>query len=114
MEMGISVQNSKNGIIWADPQTGLIINCNKAAEILFKSSKEEIIGRHHSTIYASQQARYYADMFMKLTQKYGVIDEETEVISGSGTISFVQMTSALTIIEGKRNINSRRRHRIYR
>ncbi len=104
MEMSFTTQNTKNAIIWADPQTGLIINCNKAAEILFKSSKEEIVGRHHSTIYASQQAEYYTDMFTKLTQKYGVIDEEAEVISSSGTIRFVQMTSALTIVEGKQII----------
>ncbi len=104
MEMSITIQNSKNATIWADPQTGLIINCNHAAEMLFKSSKEEIIGRHHSTIYASQQAEYYADMFMKLIKKDGAIAEEAEVISSTGVIRFVQMTSVLTIVEGRQII----------
>ena len=38
-------QNAQDAIFWADPYTGVLVNCNKAAERLLEKSRNEIIGK---------------------------------------------------------------------
>lgn len=43
-EFRLLFETAADAIFWADPKTGLIINCNKAAETLLERKREEIIG----------------------------------------------------------------------
>jgi len=74
------IQNSKNAFVWVDPRQVLINNCNKAAEILLESNKEQIVSHHHSTIFPSHKAGYYADMFIKLTQENELLTKKQSYI----------------------------------
>jgi len=44
-------ENAKDAIFWADPKTGLIINCNRSAELLLEKKREEIIGFSQTTVH---------------------------------------------------------------
>jgi PAS domain S-box-containing protein len=96
----LTFENAKDAIFWADPQTGLITNCNKAAEILLEKKREEIIGQHQTTLHPSQKAKYYSDMFREHISR-GSVDDEAEVITKSGKVIPVHITSSITLVGGK-------------
>ena len=97
----LSYENAANAILWADPKTGLIINCNKAAEILLEKGQEEIIGKHQTTIHPPQKAKYYTEMFKRHIEQKGGINDEATVITASGKIIPVHITGTVTLISGK-------------
>jgi len=79
-------ENARDAILLEDPETRLIINCNKAAEVLLKTTKKTLIGRHHKAIHPPQKADEYDDYIKKTIKENGVIDREVEIISSSGEL----------------------------
>ncbi len=94
-------ENARDAIFWADPETGLIIRCNKAAENLLEKENREIVGHHQSTLHPPEKAEYYASVFKRHLQQKGSVDEEAEVITKSGKIKPVQISASLTMVRGK-------------
>jgi len=97
----LAFENAKDAIFWADPKTGLITNCNKAAEILLEKKRGEIVGHHQTTIHPPQKTEYYVNMFKKHIEQKGVADDEAEVITKSGKIKPVHITASVTLVGGK-------------
>jgi len=95
-EFKLAFETAKDAIFWADPETGLITNCNKAAEVLLEKKREEIVGHHQTTIHPPQKAEYYVDVFRRHTKKKGAVDEEAEVITTSGKIKPVHISASVT------------------
>jgi diguanylate cyclase (GGDEF)-like protein/PAS domain S-box-containing protein len=95
------LENAKDAIFWIDPETGLIISCNKSAEILLEKKKKEIIGCHQATLYSPQKTEYYAKIFKKHIEQDKSVDEEAEVLTNSGKIKPVHITAFITSVEGK-------------
>ncbi|KPK42998.1 MAG: hypothetical protein AMJ78_00035 [Omnitrophica WOR_2 bacterium SM23_29] len=95
----LAFENATDAILWADPNSGMIINCNRAAEVLLERKKEEIIGSHQTMLHPSQKAKYYSDMFRKHVAQKKVFNDEAEIITKSGKIKPVHITAAVTILE---------------
>jgi len=89
-------ENAKDAIFWGNPQTGMIINCNKAAEILIEKKRNELIGHPQTSIHPPEKAAYYTDMFKKHIEQKGTVDDEAEVITGPGKIKPVHITASVT------------------
>jgi PAS domain S-box-containing protein len=100
-EFRLTFENAKDAIVWADPEAGVIIKCNKEAETLLGKKKEEIIGSHQTTLHPPQKAEYYTNMFKRHIEHKGVADDEAEVITKSGKIKPVNITASLTLVGGK-------------
>lgn len=100
-EFRLTFENAKDAIFWADPKTGVIVKCNKAAEALLERKKDEIIGHHHTIIHPPQNAKCYTKMFKKHLKNKGMVDDEAEVITKSGKIKPVHITASLTQVMGK-------------
>lgn len=94
-------ENARDAIFWANPETGLIVRCNKAAENLLEKENWEIIGHHQSTLHPPEKAEYYASVFKRHIQQKGSADEEAEVITKSGKIKPVHITASMTIVRRK-------------
>lgn len=94
-------EHAKDAIFWADPETGLIINCNKAAETLLEKKKEEIMGLHQTKLHPPQKKEYYIEIFKRHIKEKGVVDEDAEVITKSGEIVPVHISANTTLIRGK-------------
>ena len=86
MEKRVAIPNSKYAIFWADPTTGVIINCNKTAEALLERKKRDIIGSHQRTLHPPEKADYYANMLNTHAEDDGAPDLEAEVITSSGKV----------------------------
>jgi len=97
----LAFEGAKDAIFWADPRTGLITNCNKAAEDLLEKTKEEIIGQHQTTLHPPQKGGAYAKMFERHIQERGVAEEEAEIITKSGKVNAVHITASVTRVGGK-------------
>jgi PAS domain S-box-containing protein len=97
----LTFENAVDAIFWADPQTGLITRCNRAAEVLLEKSRDEIIGRPQTTLHPPQSAKYYANLFKTHIEKGGAINEEAEAITKSGKIIPVHITASVTSVREK-------------
>jgi len=97
----LSFENAKDAILWADAMTGVIVNCNKSAEVLFEKPKEELIGVHQTSLHPAEKAEYYTSMFQKHIDQNGFADDEAEIVTKSGKILQVTINASVTIVEGR-------------
>ncbi len=51
----LTFENAVDAIFWADPDTGVFLNCNRAAEKLIGWPRQEIIGRHYSWLHPPEE-----------------------------------------------------------
>lgn len=100
-EFKLAFEDATDAIFWADPENGLIANCNKAAEILLEKKREEIVGYPQTAIHPPQKAEYYANVFKKHIEEKGAVDERAEIITKSGKIKPVHITASVTTVGGK-------------
>jgi PAS domain S-box-containing protein len=61
----LAFENALDAIYWANPEIGLITDCNKAAETLLEKRRDEIIGQHQTRIHPPQKAEYCSNMFRR-------------------------------------------------
>jgi len=97
----LTFENAKDAIFWADTETGIIIECNKAAEALLEKKKKEIIGKHQTTIHPPQKRKYYTNLLEEHIARKGAFDNEAEVITKSGKIKPVHITASVTLVGEK-------------
>jgi len=112
----LTFENAKDAILWADPASGKIVNCNRAAEALFERNRDEIIGLAHKELHPADKADHYIEMFKRHLERRGAADEEAEIITAKGKLVPVSITASLTkvgraeIIQGIfRDITERKR-----
>jgi len=97
----LAFENARDAIFWADTKTGIIVNCNKAAEALVEKKRDEIIGRHQSELHPSKDKNLPSDSFRKHVRKNFQYDLEAEVITKSGKIKPVIITPSITFVGGE-------------
>ncbi len=97
----LSFENAKDAIFWVNPETSILINCNKAAETLLEKSKEEIIGSHRRTLHPPHKLKEYDKDFKRHAMQKRPSDVELEVITKSGKIKTVLVSDTVTFIEGQ-------------
>ncbi|MFH1056059.1 MAG: PAS domain S-box protein [Candidatus Altiarchaeota archaeon] len=100
-EFRLTFESTKDAIFWADPETGLITMCNKAAEALLEKRRDEIIGKHQTTIHPPEKAEYFQRIFKKHIRHKGWVDEEAEIITKTGRVVPIQITATATLVGGK-------------
>jgi len=97
----LTFENARDAIFWADPETGIIINCNKAAEILLEKDRKEIIGQHQTTLHPVEKLDYYSSMFKQHIEQEGFTDAEAEVITKTGKTIPVRIIASIIMIGEK-------------
>ena len=109
-------ENARDAIFWADAETGVLINCNRAAEELLERPRAEIIGQHQTTLHPPGETEVYAGRFKEHVESHGAVDNELDVITKSGIRKPVRVSAAVTTIAGKpviqgifRDISERKR-----
>jgi diguanylate cyclase (GGDEF)-like protein/PAS domain S-box-containing protein len=95
-----SDRNIEHAVLWADPKTGLIIKCNKAAEALLERKKKDIIGSDRRTLHPPEKADYYANILKESAEKDETLDLEAEVITSPGEVKPVRISVAMTLLKG--------------
>ena len=103
-EFRLAFEKAKDAIFWADAETGLILKCNKAAEMLLELESTEIVGQHQTMLHPPGMAEHYAEVFRSHVEQRAFLDEEAEVKTRSGAIKLVQITATITTLAGRRII----------
>jgi PAS domain S-box-containing protein len=93
--------NARDAIFWADPETGFIIECNKAAETMLERERDEIVGNHQSKLHPPQKADYYSEMFQQHIERKRAVGVEAEVVTKSGKEIPVEITASVTLVGEK-------------
>jgi PAS domain S-box-containing protein len=96
----LTFEHAVDAIFWADPGTGVIIKCNKSAEILLRKRKDEIVGRHQTTIHPADKSDYYRAMFVRHVKQAEALDEEGEIVTKSGERVPVHITASTIVVGG--------------
>jgi len=97
-------ENSRDAILWANPEEAKIVNVNKAAETLLEREREELIGQSISILHPPQAGKLYLDGFKNSVTKNDGKENRTEIITSSGKIIPVKISDTVLEIDGKQLI----------
>jgi PAS domain S-box-containing protein len=78
----LAFANAQDAIVWIDVDSGVITNCNKAAEELIERERKEIVGQHHTTLYPEDNAEHYHSLIIQ-SGKDPTSNIEAEILTGS-------------------------------
>ena len=98
----LAFEGAKDAIFWADARSGILTNCNRAAEKMLEASRDEIIGRHQTILHPPDIIEVIATEFKRqVGENEG--DMESFVHAKSGRKIPVHIKSSVTRI-GSREI----------
>jgi PAS domain S-box-containing protein len=100
-EFRLAFEEARDAIFWADAKSGVLINCNKAAEKLIGRERSEIIGASQSILHPPVEERYYKKVFETHVVEKGAFDIEAEVITSDGRRIPVLISSSVMEIDGR-------------
>ncbi len=96
----LAFQNAEDAILWADAETGILVNCNTAAAALFETPVEDLIGMHQTALHPPEKATAYRAQFAEQTHDPRLY-RESEIITRSGKVRIVTIKTSLTFVEGR-------------
>lgn len=99
-------ENATDAILWADPDTQCITNCNRAAEMLFGKPKEELLGTHALDLYPPEEKARALPQFMKLIRGSGPLQSDTWILRKNGERRSVHISADAVGIGGKRTLQA--------
>ena len=97
----LTFENSADAIVWVDIESKLLINCNKACEILLEKSRQEIVGMIHTSLHPPEKKEFHFENLNKVIKSNKTSDTEGQVITKSGKIIPVRITASQFTIDGK-------------
>jgi diguanylate cyclase (GGDEF)-like protein/PAS domain S-box-containing protein len=100
-------EGAQDAIIVADGVSGLIVDANVEAELLFGRPHEEIIGMHHLGLHPPHDAERYREIFARHASNSGGEPEELEIITADGeTVAIEISANMVETATGQRLVQS--------
>ena len=96
----LAFANAQDAIVWIDLESGIITNCNNAAEELFEKKRKEIVGQHHTTLYPADKAEYYHSLLGESGKDLNS-NIEAEILTTSGQTRTVTIAVSTMMVDGK-------------
>lgn len=97
----LAFENSRDAILWADTKTGILIDCNTAAEQLFEKTKDELIGQHFTILHPQEKLKKAKEVFKKGASGNDP-GSEIQIITKPGNIKDVLISASVVELSGKR------------
>jgi PAS domain S-box-containing protein len=97
-------QESMDAIFIADAETGIIVDCNTAAQLLVGRDKSELIGQHQSILHPQTLIEGGFTKGFKEHVKDLMRPLETEVVTKTGEIKDVSVRASVFEFQGKKLI----------
>lgn len=95
-------EEATDAIFIADAETGILVDCNRAATELVGMEKSEIIGMHQRFLHPEETRGQFSDTFKQhLTEKEGQVIE-AQIITKNGAIKDVAIKANLLEVNGKK------------
>ncbi|MBN2211698.1 MAG: PAS domain S-box protein [Sedimentisphaerales bacterium] len=85
--------------IVADARTGIILECNAAAELLTGQKRAELIGKHHAGLYAEETYNRYQAIYDAHVREGGGYTQEGAIRHPSGRLIPILMEARRVVID---------------
>jgi len=98
----LAFENAADAILWAEAESGILINANPAAKKLLGYEIDEIIGMHQSLLHPPETREIEVEIFKNFPDSFNqgsVIS--ANVITKSGDVKCVNISPSYTVINGK-------------
>ncbi|NQT92483.1 MAG: PAS domain S-box protein [Lentisphaerae bacterium] len=99
-------ENATDAILWADPDSQCITNCNRAAETLFGRPREELLGTQPLDLHPPEEKVRALPQFVKLIRDGGPLQLDTWMLRKNGERRFVHISADAVEIDGKRTLQA--------
>jgi PAS domain S-box-containing protein len=99
-------QHLNDAVFVADPDTGLILDANAAAERLTGYSRDELLGMHQSRLHPAGQSEAYRDRFRRHIAERTAADYDAEIARKDGTVVPVYISAAVAEVGGQQVIQA--------
>ena len=96
----LAFANAQDAIVWIDGESGVITNCNKAAEELFGKGRKGIVGQHHTTLYPVDKTERYHSLLGESGKKLNS-NIEAEILTRRGQTKTVTIAVSTMLVNGK-------------
>ena len=96
----LAFANAQDAIVWIDVGSGVITNCNKAAEELFEKKRKDILGQHHTKLYPEDKTEHYHSLLGKSGKDLNS-NIEAEILTGRGETRTVTIAVSTMQMDGK-------------
>jgi len=96
----LAFANAQDAIVWIDVESGVITNCNKAAEELFEKRRKELVGQHHTTLYPADKAEHHHSLLGESGKDLNG-NIEAKILTRSGQIRTVTIAVSTMMVDGK-------------
>lgn len=95
-------EGARDAVFWADGDTGLILDCNRAAEELIGVERELLLGQRQTILHPPEEAEAYAALFARALagQHSGLI--EAVIVRADGTHVHVEISTSVVEMSGRR------------
>ncbi len=98
---------SVDAIFLADPDTGMLVEANEAAEALTGYSRAELLHMHQSQVHPPDEAERYRRMFAQHVEQGSAVGFEAELRRKDGSSVPIYISAALIEIAGRRLLQGR-------
>jgi PAS domain S-box-containing protein len=99
----LAFENAQDAILWADIETGILVNGNQAAADLFETRIDEMVGKHQAILHPPEHGALYHQLFMDMARREKGLTE-AQIVIASGKIKTVMISTSVTSVEGKKVI----------
>jgi PAS domain S-box-containing protein len=96
-------ENLNDAAVLADPETGIILDVNKQAEVLLGRPRDGLIGAHQTELHPPGKASQYRERFRRHVEKGQAANYVGEVVRKDGTIVPAMVSSSGTFTVGKQS-----------
>jgi PAS domain S-box-containing protein len=97
----LTFEHASDAIFWVDLEENKITNCNKKAEILMERSKDEMIGKPPTYVNFEDDRPFNEKIYEDYTNNRENFNEEINIISESGKIIPIQLSTSIITINGR-------------
>ncbi len=91
-------EQSRDAVLWADAATGIVVNCNRQAELLLGRERAEIIGHPQTLLHPPEEAAHYAALFRQAAACGSVDDIEAQVSTRTGERRWVHISTSVVVL----------------
>ena len=86
-------EGAQDAILVADVETGLVVDANVEAELLFLRPREELIGLNHRSLFPVALVEQYRDIFARHVRAGGGGPDEMMIETADGDSIFIEVSS---------------------
>ncbi len=94
----LAFENAMDAMIWADAGSGIILDCNRSAEWLFETNRDEMVGRHFTALHPADEMDSIRTVFEEKARG-SAEPVEVRIVTKSGAIKVVTINTAVTRME---------------